>query len=87
VSDSSLLKRVVLILVVLQLASVVLLGALVLRPQADASTISVFQVTSSDIQKLDSDLQQSISESCKALLLALPGLSGGYGFGGPPTCP
>jgi hypothetical protein len=87
VSGESLLRRAVLILVVLQLATVVLLAMLALRPQPNVPDVSGF-VTTNDMQQLDSDLRQSISASCNAIVGAIPAGSPVLNWGGgPPTCP
>lgn len=79
------LRPALLALIVLQLATVALLAALVLRPQPSPPDVSG-QNSTIDIQALDRDLQQSMSESCKAILNVLPSPAGGFGNYGP-TCP
>jgi uncharacterized protein YpmS len=93
-TDDSNVRRAVLILVALQIASVVLLALLLLRPQADSqidlsgvATSQDVQLLDTDIQKLDTDLGISLSASCSAIVDALPATTTGLTFGTPAKCP
>lgn len=85
-TDTGFFKQAVIVLVALQLVTVVLLGLLVLRPQASGPDGSG-SITSGDVQQLDSDLQKSISDSCKAITGENPFVSPNLANIGAPTCP